>query len=217
MTLTHVSNAILVVHHFIRDLVELCCPDDMVRRELWNHVLDEVIPRYRRAMEQARFLLSVERDGRPLTVNPEFRHAKKQADVDRAKRKIKNSRFPKAKESGDDEYKYILTYKALTNVLAGEAGDAEESQSHIIHDVLKSYYGVARSRFVDAVCQQAVDRFLVSGKDGPLQVVSERWVNRMKAADLERIAGEAQADKNRRKDLEQEIERLKKARSIILK
>jgi len=33
-----------------------------------------------------------------------------------------------------------------------------------LHDTLKPYYKVARKRFVDAVCLQAVDHFLVSGE-----------------------------------------------------
>jgi len=33
---------------------------------------------------------------------------------------------------------------------------------------IKSYYKVARKRFVDAVCLQAVNHFLVSGKTSPL-------------------------------------------------
>jgi uncharacterized iron-regulated protein len=113
---------------------------------------------------------------------------------------------------------YAVTYKTLARVLGGEAaGQGNRSQSHEIHDVLKSYYEVARSRFVDALCQQAVDRFLVSGEDSPLHVVSERWVGRMTATDLECIAREAEPDKNRKKDLEREIELLKKARSILMK
>ncbi len=37
-----------------------------------------------------------------------------------------------------------------------------------LHDTLKYCYKVARKRFVDAVCLQAVDYFLVSGKTSPL-------------------------------------------------
>lgn len=39
-----------------------------------------------------------------------------------------------------------------------------------LHDILHSYYKVARKRFVDVVCMQAADYFLVTGHDAPIKV-----------------------------------------------
>ena len=38
----------------------------------------------------------------------------------------------------------------------------EEQTTQDLHDTLEAYYKVARKRFVDAVCLQAVDYFLIS-------------------------------------------------------
>ena len=38
-----------------------------------------------------------------------------------------------------------------------------------LHDILHSYYKVARKRFVDIVCMQAADYFLVTGHDAPIK------------------------------------------------
>lgn len=37
-----------------------------------------------------------------------------------------------------------------------------------LHDILRSYYKVARKRFVDNVCMQAADYHLVTGPDTPI-------------------------------------------------
>lgn len=46
-----------------------------------------------------------------------------------------------------------------------------------LHDILYSYYKVARKRFVDSVCMQAADHFLINGPDTPLALFSPKFVS----------------------------------------
>ena len=59
-----------------------------------------------------------------------------------------------------------------------------------LHDILHSYYKLARKRFVDNVSMQAVDYFLVTGHGAPLRIFSPRFVSELTNEQLEAIAGE---------------------------
>lgn len=41
-----------------------------------------------------------------------------------------------------------------------------------IHDILKSYYKVTQKRFVDNMCVQAADFYLVTGPKAPMNIFS---------------------------------------------
>lgn len=86
-----------------------------------------------------------------------------------------------------------------------------------IHDILHSYYEVARKRFVDNVVKQAVDHFLVTGPVTPLTLFSPIFVSGLTPEELEHIAGEAPKTKRERAWLKKEIERLTKAKTILLR
>jgi hypothetical protein len=57
------------------------------------------------------------------------------------------------------------------------------------HDILRSYYKVARKRFLDNVYHQAVDHCLLTGPMSPLTVFSQEWVIGLGAEQLDGIAG----------------------------
>ena len=59
-----------------------------------------------------------------------------------------------------------------------------------IHDILKSYYEVARKRFADSLCMQAADYHLVTGPRTPLKLFSPSFVHKLTPDQLEDIAGE---------------------------
>lgn len=84
-----------------------------------------------------------------------------------------------------------------------------------LHDILKSYYKVARKRFVDNVCMQSADFHLVTGPDTPVRVFSPKFVSKLTPEQLESIAGEGPSRKRKRAELERKIESLKKARKIL--
>jgi Dynamin GTPase effector domain len=84
-----------------------------------------------------------------------------------------------------------------------------------IHDILCSYYKVARKRFVDNICMQAVDHFLINGPQTPLTLFSSSFVSGLNADELERIAGEDNMTKRRRHQLRKEIESLEAGKKIL--
>ena len=84
-----------------------------------------------------------------------------------------------------------------------------------LHDTLKFYYKVARKRFVDAVCLQAVDQFLVSGKTSPLWIFSPHFIGKMSDAELHQIAGDEDETIKRRNILETELCSLKTGEKIL--
>jgi hypothetical protein len=94
----------------------------------------------------------------------------------------------------------------------------QSNEDHIvmeIHDILRSYYKVARKRFVDCVRMQVADTLLVTGQDTPLTLFSPKFVTSMSPETLEDIAGEDVSVKRRRDELEKLIEQLQTGKSII--
>ena len=85
-----------------------------------------------------------------------------------------------------------------------------------IHDILQSYYKVARKRFVDNVVKQCTDHFLVTGPKTPLNLFSPRFVSELASENLEHIAGEAPRIKKERAQLSKEISSLNEAKKILL-
>lgn len=85
-----------------------------------------------------------------------------------------------------------------------------------IHDILKSYYKVARKRFVDNICMQTADYHLVSGPDTPLKLFSPTFIVAMAAEQIEDIAGEDAILKRKRLALKKEIQELEAGRKILI-
>lgn len=207
LTLAHVSNAILVVHHFIRETVRVACPEEQVRVELWSFLLEELTECYRRAMDHARFLLHVELDGRAVTCNPQFEMALSQAQTERTANKIKALGVRRENNRDDSEGLWLLSHQAAAII--------ETATEVAIHDVMKSYYEVTCSRFVDNVCTQVVDHFLMSGEKSPLRVLSSARVNKMTPRELEIVAGEEAVSRSMRDRLKREIATLEEGQNIL--
>lgn len=85
-----------------------------------------------------------------------------------------------------------------------------------IHEILKSYYKVARKRFVDVVCMQGADFHLVTGPDTPTKVFSPSFVADLKPEQLEMIAGENLTNKRKRAELVREIQNLESGKKILV-
>ena len=85
-----------------------------------------------------------------------------------------------------------------------------------LHDILKSYYKVARKRFVDDVCKQAADYHLIAGPDTPIKVFSPTYVQDLSAEQLESIAGEDEFTRRRRAELQNQISNLDKGRKVLI-
>lgn len=85
-----------------------------------------------------------------------------------------------------------------------------------IHDILKSYYKVARKRFIDNVCMQAADFCLVTGPAAPMKLFSPSWVYNLSRDQLENIAGEEVSVRRKRRQLRKQVKELETGRKILL-
>lgn len=84
-----------------------------------------------------------------------------------------------------------------------------------LHDVLGAYYKVARKRFVDNVCLQGTDYYLVSGPKNPLNLLSPAYIEDLTPSQLEHIAGEDASLMQKRQQLKREISDLEAGRKIL--
>lgn len=85
-----------------------------------------------------------------------------------------------------------------------------------LHNTLKSYYAVALDRFVDNVCMQAADFFLVTGEESPMSLFSSSFVSSLTDEQLEEISGEDAGLKRKRAKLKKEIQELEMGRKILV-
>ena len=83
------------------------------------------------------------------------------------------------------------------------------------HDILQSYYKVARKRFVDNICMQGAAYHLVTGPGTPLKLFSPTFVASMTDEQLEDVAGEDAILKRKRAHLKKEIKDLETGRRIL--
>ena len=99
--------------------------------------------------------------------------------------------------------------------ISGNMSNVEHTINDL-HDILEAYYKVARKRFVDVMCMQAADHYLVNGQTSPLRIFSPAFVNKLSAEDLDKIAGETELVRKKRAKLLHDIEVLEKGRRILL-
>ncbi|OJZ88985.1 hypothetical protein ASPFODRAFT_78527 [Aspergillus luchuensis CBS 106.47] len=176
--------------------------------KIWSSILDDLLQSYKNAMSQAMFLLSVERNRRPYTLNNYFNHTLQ---------KLRSARVAQALEDNarniNDTWSNAEMKVVDLDAVKKSASD-QGNVEHItgeIHDILWSYYQVARERFVDNVHMQAIEHCLLTGPESPLEVFSQEWVINLGSDELGAIAGESQAIKARRANLKQKMEDLKSA------
>lgn len=176
--------------------------------QLWDNVLLERLQdSYKRGMDQARVLLQIEREGTPITYNHYFN-----AELQKGQgKRLQNSLSSLAIDTDSQGPMVKLASLISLNTTRSNPQQVRE----YLHDILESYYNVSVKRFVDVICQQVIDHFLVNGKDSPLHVFSTELVLELSADSLEMIAGEDQATKQERERLKREIERLEAAMKVL--
>jgi hypothetical protein len=118
------------------------------------------------------------------------------------------------KEKSFDEGKHGPVVR-LDDVVQNHPMSNVEHIVHDIHDILLSYYEIARKRFVDSVYVHAVDHFLINGSETPLTLFSPEFVLGLDVGQLEMIAGEDTLTKRKRQQLKKEIESLEAGRRIL--
>lgn len=105
---------------------------------------------------------------------------------------------------------------SIKDMLETSTGSNADRTIQDLHDILKSYYKVARKRFVDVVCMQAVDYFLITGPAAPVKLFSPSFVSGLTEDQLDRIAGEDVSTRRRREELRREIENLTNGKNILV-
>jgi hypothetical protein len=65
----YISDLAVIVHSFIVTALNLACPDTQVCHNLLSVLLDQLLDRYKKAVDKVEFLLHVERSGTPMTLN----------------------------------------------------------------------------------------------------------------------------------------------------
>lgn len=221
LVLAHASKAIVVVHDFIRKLLDELCVDKTVRDHMWDVLLrDELRDRYRAVMAHAQFLLHIERNGLPVTFNHYFnstvqkmRHARLVRRLKQHSQTMKSVSYVQNGVHYDDdmlEYVAVKDFESMTVDM--------DNSDHVCEDLLdtvESYYKVARKRFVDTFCQHIVYHMLLVGPDSPLKILSPGLVLQLTADQLAAIASEDAITRNQRQVLGRQLESLEEAIKVL--
>jgi hypothetical protein len=204
----HVTKVIYKIHHFIHMVLQYCCDDDTLCGRIWDKLVQPLLPSYEKALQQASFLVEIERDGHLMTMNHYFAENIRKARE--ARLKLRLEALTSWQTPGENGQPLLRLNDILGAVISNDDHMVQE-----LHDTLKSYYKVARKRFVDAVCLQAVDHFLVSGKSSPLWTFSPHFISKMSDTELHQIAGDKDETIRRRNMLETELSSLKAGEEIL--
>jgi len=199
----------VIVHLFISRLLSHVCPEKQVRDQLWeNFLVDKLRVAYRRAMEHARFLLDIERKGRLTTFNHYFNSNVQGMRAERVAESLEGLAF-KNIERGKD----CVLLDDLRNSVIDK--DNVQQVCEDIVDALSSYYKVSRKRFVDSICQQVVNHFLLDDNGSPVKILCSDFIMSLDDDQLDAIAGEDAATKQQRQVLEREAESLDAALKVL--
>ncbi|KAL2068602.1 hypothetical protein VTL71DRAFT_14939 [Oculimacula yallundae] len=204
----HVEAIIQSIHIFCHEALLYCGKDTVLSQRLWTRLSQLLLPTYRKALDHATFLVQVEQDGHPMTMNHYFADNLRKAREDRVRRQFANFQTWATK---DPQKEPLLRLKDTLATFASNDGQSAQD----LHDTLEAYYKVARKRFVDAICLQAVDHFLISNKHGLLWLFSPQFIGTLTDIDLNEIAGEGNEAVSRRERLMKEIESLKAGQRIL--
>lgn len=159
----------------------------------------------------------MERGIRPNTFNHYFNANLQKKRNDRLLTNLQSLSEKVTFNSGkNSEYSvdYIAVSKLKGHASTVDKDNAQQVREDIL-DALTSYYKVARKRFVDAICQQVVNHFLLEGDQSPLKILGPDLINSLGPEELAFIAGEGSASKLQRHSLQQDIERLKAAEEFL--
>lgn len=206
LALGYVSDVVSLVHYFILGVLERITPSARVFEGIKSRITDQIVQMYQVAISRTRFLLHVELDGTPATYNHYFNET-----VEMCRNKRLCSRLEECSISHHD----LGIVVKLDDITRSDPLSIEDHTVLEIHDILRSYYKVARKRFVDCVRMQVADTLLVTGLETPLTLFSANFVTRMTPEALKDIAGEDSVVKRRREDLEKLVGQLRRGKAII--
>ncbi|KAJ5766597.1 Dynamin [Penicillium nucicola] len=202
-----ISDIIAIVHRFIRKALLAACGDIKMSTKILDRLWDELTGKYRQALSQIDFLLKIERDGTPMTLNHYLNDNLEKCRQKRLKDVVSLKRYIDSHKNEVIRVSDISFHDNMSNT---------KHTTQDLHDILEAYYKVARKRFLDNVCMQGADHFLVNGQEAPMKLFSPSWVNSLSDQLLEEIAGEDNKINRRRVQLQKEITDLEAGRKIVL-
>jgi hypothetical protein len=212
LTYSYIADIVFFVHDFTCKALAHVCPDEGVRSGLWSVLQERLVDRYRAAVDHVEFIIRVERFGTPLTTNRYFNENLQKCRIDRLEKLLgTHSELQKDPTPWQSRNQVVR----LDRIKQSMAIDNSEHTIQDIHDILESYYEVARKRFVDTVCMQGVDFYLLTGPTSPLRIFETSFVSELSAAQLDLIAGEDISTKQLRKNLKNEIDALEKGKKLL--
>ena len=209
-TTEHINEVIMATHTFIIRLLDYLCPDSTIREPFWALLGKEVMASYGKAVDHVDLLLKIEERGNMRSLNHYFATTLKKRRQNRLRKRLGNS---KSWATNDDKRETLLRLDDIVDTYISNDDQTVED----LHDVLYSYYKLARKQFVDAVAKCPIDYFLLTVDDGPLKVCSPEFVGRLSDNELEQIAGESNESSRRRADILQQLRTLNDAQEILRK
>ncbi|KAK3687357.1 P-loop containing nucleoside triphosphate hydrolase protein [Podospora appendiculata] len=215
ITESHIKSTIAIIHGFITTLLEHVFVDQRVREELWQIALvDKLQSAYRQAMMQAKGIINIELNGRPSTYNHYFSDNLQKARLQRLETAINTASSLVHDSRGNlIADKVQLNPKEVTKLVVNKSNAEQATED--MHDILKSYYQVARKRFVDTICRHVIEYFLLDSTESPLKVLTPGLIVQMDDSQLDRIAGEDAATRRERQRLKLEIQGLEAAMKVL--
>lgn len=218
MTMAYLSDTIVLVHRFIYYSLSEICVNARVCDKIFSSISSEVRRRYRVAMEHAAFLIGIERDQPPYTLNHYFNENLQKSRGDRIVKLLESKVRYESVQERNHTRKSATPIVSLEDVRAATSNKSNFQQStEDVHDYLCAFYKVARKRFVDTIYQQVVRGLLLTGPKSPLSVFDQDWVLSLDAGELDMIAGELPAVKEQRTALQKKIKDLEVAMQILEK
>lgn len=205
--LRYIISVIEHIHDFIHRMLRVVSrgAEELIGR-LWSKLKVEIIGGYKSAITHVEFLVKVETTGKLMTLNHYYADNIRKAQRERMRQRL--ARVP-SWAPGDEAP--LVRVDDTINVYTSNEDHAIE----IIHDSLKSYYKVARKRFVDAVINQAMGHFLLSSPVSPLWRFSPEFVSTLKDEELKDLITEPAVKQEKRKTLRAEISRLERGLSVL--
>ncbi|KAJ5116023.1 hypothetical protein N7456_000371 [Penicillium angulare] len=206
ITQGYISDMISMVHRFIQRALDVVCKDKNIAMGIMANLMDDLMYRYQESIVHVDFLLRIERDGTPMTLNHYLND-----NLQKCRQKRVTSTLSPMIVSSLPNVKVVR----LSDIMQQNHMSNEKHAANDIHDILQSYYKVARKRFVDAVCMQAADYHLVTGPMAPMNLLSVSWVNSLSNEKLAEIAGEDPKTQRKRRQLLKEVNDLEAGRKVL--
>lgn len=200
------SSVVEQMHDFIQDLLRFVCEDEEIVLRLWSRLKHDLVDGYRLASAQVEFLVEVENTGKLMTLNHYYADNVEKAQRNRLRQRL----APVQSWAGSDQEPLVR----LDDIFKAYKSN-DDQFIEAMHDSLKSYYKVARKRYVDAILNQAIGHYLISSSKAPLWLFSPEFVSTLSDEELSKLVADPAAKQERRRTLAADISRFERGAEII--